>query len=36
MRQRDGGPIILRPIPINTQDVLLDDILFSVEEGSII
>ena len=36
MRERDGGPIILRPIPTNTQDVLLDDILFSVEEGLII
>ena len=36
MPQRDGGRIILRPIPTNTQDILLDDILFSVEEGSII
>ena len=36
MRERDGGPIILRPIPTNTQDVLLNDILLSVEEGSII
>ncbi len=36
MRERDGGPIILRPIHANTQDVLLDDILLSVEEGSII
>ena len=36
MRERDGGPIILRPIPTNTQDVLLDDILLSVEKGSII
>ena len=36
MRERDGGPIILRPIPANTQDVLLDDILLNVEEGSII
>ena len=36
MRQRDGGPIILRPILTNTQDVLLADILFSIEEGSII
>ena len=36
MRERDGGPIILRPIPTNTQDILLDDILLSVEKGSII
>lgn len=36
MRERDGGPIILRPIPTNTQDVLLYDILLSVEEGTII
>ena len=36
MRERDNGPIILRPIHTNTRDVLLDDILLSVEEGSII
>ena len=36
MRERGGGPIILRPIPTNTQDVLLADILFSLEKGSII
>ena len=36
MRERDGGPIILRPIPNNTQSVLLDDILLSVEEATVI
>lgn len=36
MRERGGGPIILRPIPTNTQRVLLDDILLSVEETTII
>ena len=36
MRERDGGPILLRPIPTNTQDALLADILLSVEEATII
>ena len=36
MRQHDGGPIVLRPIPTNTQEMLLNDILFSVKEGTII
>lgn len=36
MRQRDGGPIVIRPIPTNKQDVLLDDILLGVKKGSII
>lgn len=36
MRQRDGGPIVLRPIPTNTQEMLLNDILLSVKEGTII
>ena len=36
MRERDGGPILLRPIPTNTQSVLLDDILLSVEEATVI
>ncbi|MCY4079419.1 MAG: IS1595 family transposase [Caldilineaceae bacterium] len=36
MRQRDGGPIVLRPIPTNTQEMLINDILLSVKEGSVI
>lgn len=36
MRQRNGGPIVIRPVPSGKQDVFLADILMSVEEGSII
>jgi len=36
MRQRDGGPIIIRPVHGLSQETLLSDILLSVKEGSII
>ena len=32
MRQRDGGPILLRPILAYTQEMLINDILLSVKE----
>lgn len=36
MRQRDGGPIIIRPVHGLSQETLLNDILLSVKKGTII
>ena len=36
MRQRDGGPILIRPVHSTSQETLLADILMSVKPGTMV